>query len=110
MPWDSRADNQAAELLQHPAAQLAAVQLCVNIFWQCFQLLIKGHEFDTTRRQEPRHRTAGAAHTDDRHVGGGGPGGDHRILSVDSATSANRNEMIQKRTITLGSAHPLSSK
>ena len=34
----------------------------------------------------------------------------HLNFSVDNATSANTNEIIQNRTITFGSAHPFNSK
>src|SRR6185369_14752405 len=70
---------------------------------------------------ELRDRQAGLARADDEHLVRPDPGDDvvvhvsallprQRTLSVASATSASMKLMIQKRTITFGSAQPLSSK
>jgi hypothetical protein len=62
------------------------------------------------REQEARDRVAGLAKTDDHGAQRHGRGCAHRSFSVDRPASTSRKLMIQKRTITFGSAQPLSSK
>ena len=61
--------------------------------------------------QVPRHRQAGAAHADHHGVRCGCAAcAAHRSFSVARPASTRMKLMIQKRTMTLGSAQPLSSK
>ena len=66
-------------------------------------------------REVPRAGHAGAAEAEHQHVSGGkfgrwrGRRHRQRSFSVDRPTSTSTTVMIQKRTITLGSAQPLSS-
>ena len=63
---------------------------------------------------ELRDREPGLARADDQHLVRSDAGDDvvvhQRTFSVASATSASMKQMIQKRTMTFGSAQPLSSK
>ena len=60
--------------------------------------------------QVARTGEAGAAEPDDYRVRWCWHRGAHRSFRVASPASTRRSEMIQKRTITFGSAQPLSSK
>ena len=62
------------------------------------------------REQEARRRQAGLAQTDHHRAQRHWRGCAHRSFSVDRPASTSRKLMIQKRTITFGSAQPLSSK
>ena len=61
-------------------------------------------------QQVARDRKAGLAKADHHRVQRHCRGCTHRSFNVDRPASTSRKLMIQKRTITLGSTHPLSSK
>ncbi len=62
------------------------------------------------RAQVPHDREAGLAEADDERVGHDCGGVAHRSFSVARPASTSSTLMIQKRTMILGSAQPLSSK
>src|SRR6185503_10487574 len=78
--------------------------------------LAAAHHLDAAAPQEGRRGAAREAEPVDEHAvpGSVGPGGihdrSHLSFKVESDTSEKSSAMIQKRTMTLGSAHPTSSK
>src|SRR5262249_9720444 len=86
-------------------SQLAQVELRARF-------LVHAGDRHPAIQKKARRRPAGAPQPVDQHRAefALAPGDSHRSFRVERERSAKRIERIQKRTITLGSAHPESSK